>query len=903
MGGCAMKTILNYVILLVVVVCLVLSGNVHAKEHDIEELIAALSAPNFGVSSQATDALVELGNQAVPALEELLAKSNDQVVRLKALVTLRRIGTVETIGPLSLGLLDSSEVNRKFAEEALAELSNFGVASYQQMLIASNSKLSTSAIDLLLNAGWSYQDIIQYLFDQFYTSSENTQKNIMRVFGELGSNGAAAVPELLDLISDDNLSTIVRLAGLDVLKKIDVAAISLQNWTIGLTSTCIGNYRRLYWTAFDALVEGGKNSVPLLVNLLESQDPELRNRAAIILGEIGPQADSAIPALQKAISDPEWYIRAEAANALGRIDSKNFDSQLMDSIALTPPARADQDVLLADLGNEVKINNGLISINIGKKNARVTRLVVNGQNLVSSKGGYFDANAPDYFNINADKFEVVQSDPDMVHVKGIKYSNSAATPFEIESHYILRRGDSGYYAFLVYRHNSNFRAELVQTRQVIRVDINLMPNMIVSNNRQGQLPTPHMLSSAENVMDATDRLADGSVYTKYNWAMYEGEHYVHGFAGNNIGLWVIKGSNEYQPSGPIKQNLTVHSENVVLAMLHSTHYGSKAVWLAPNSGWEKIYGPFFVYVNTGTNLAELWTDAKVRAEHERQSWPYDWLDIQGYDTARGHVSGRLTLTDGSIPEGAWVILGEPTTRWEAQAKDYLYWSTVETDGSFTIANVRPGQYKLWAWGAGVLGELEYPGISVTANSITTLEPIIWEPLSYGTLIWEIGIPDRSAAEFLAADHYRNWGLWFEYPTYFPKGVNYYPGISDYTEDWNYVQPAVVPGKYGNQQADPWRIYFRLPDQPTKETAVLTIAIAGTGGINLDVLVNGQKIATRYYSADGSVHRSGVSGIYHLEQLEFDSNLVQPGENIVELQAYGTNSLSSGIIYDYLRLEI
>ena len=50
------------------------------------------------------------------------------------------------------------------------------------------------------------------------------------------------------------------------------------------------------------------------------------------------------------------------------------------------------------------------------------------------------------------------------------------------------------------------------------------------------------------------------------------------------------------------------------------------------------------------------------------------------------------------------------------------------------------------------------------------------------------MPDRSAAEFRHGDHYWQWGLYNLYPQEFPNGVNFVVGKSDWTKDWNYVQP-------------------------------------------------------------------------------------------------------------------
>lgn len=61
---------------------------------------------------------------------------------------------------------------------------------------------------------------------------------------------------------------------------------------------------------------GDVQSEPAMLSALESQDGELRIRAAAALGTVGSLA--CVPALIRALRDSEWEVRAQAAAALGR---------------------------------------------------------------------------------------------------------------------------------------------------------------------------------------------------------------------------------------------------------------------------------------------------------------------------------------------------------------------------------------------------------------------------------------------------------------------------------------------------------------------------------------------------------------------------------------------------------
>lgn len=67
----------------------------------------------------------------------------------------------------------------------------------------------------------------------------------------------------------------------------------------------------------ELFVRGGKRSVPLMVEKLADRD--VRYWAAIVLGELGPEAKDAAPALAKALADERPEVRLQVLIALGQI--------------------------------------------------------------------------------------------------------------------------------------------------------------------------------------------------------------------------------------------------------------------------------------------------------------------------------------------------------------------------------------------------------------------------------------------------------------------------------------------------------------------------------------------------------------------------------------------------------
>jgi len=65
----------------------------------------------------------------------------------------------------------------------------------------------------------------------------------------------------------------------------------------------------------------GKEALEAGPDLVECLTKEqlVRQTAALALGNIGPEARAAIPALTNALNDPAWSVRRQAAIALGQI--------------------------------------------------------------------------------------------------------------------------------------------------------------------------------------------------------------------------------------------------------------------------------------------------------------------------------------------------------------------------------------------------------------------------------------------------------------------------------------------------------------------------------------------------------------------------------------------------------
>ncbi len=256
----------------------------------------------------------------------------------------------------------------------------------------------------------------------------------------------------------------------------------------------------------------------------------------------------------------------------------------------------------------------------------------------------------------------------------------------------------------------------------------------------------------------------------------------------------------------------------------------------------------------------------------------------------------------------WPGFGVPRiVDWQNDAKYYEFWVRGDARGRFTIPNVRAGNYTLHAIADGVLGEFTLTNVAIAAGQTLDLGKLNWQPVRHGRQLWDIGIPNRSGSEFFKGDDYYHWGWYLEYAKLFTNDVNYVVGKSDFRKDWFFEQvphnedPLNTDG-HGRGRETTWSIAFKLPAAPHGRTT-LRLAICGAGARNLAASVNGQSIGSvtnLVYNA--TINRDGIAGSWSEHDLAFDASLMKAGENVMKLTV-PAGTLTSGVLYDYLRLEL
>jgi rhamnogalacturonan endolyase len=533
------------------------------------------------------------------------------------------------------------------------------------------------------------------------------------------------------------------------------------------------------------------------------------------------------------------------------------------------------------------MSNGLISICISS-GGMVTSLNYKGKDLIS--GGkfyldYTDSASNKAFDPNAIRIEKQNSD-----YAEVVYSKTTG-PVILEQGYILRKNVSGIYTYVTVQGTAT-AIKIREMRIGYRVNPELFTYGYVSDRMQGQLPSVADMEAANStpIMDATYKLSNGTIYTKYNWTNYIVQDSVHGIMSKSYGIWAIPVSHEYVNGGPMKQELTVHATNktpIVLQMLQGEHMGASAQTF--RKGDEKIYGPFFIYVNSGISYNDMIADAKKQAHVQKSQWPFQWFTNSLFPLARTTVSGNINITAGLNKDNIQVVLAQPGIDIFDQGKQYIYWGLTDENGNYCIKNVRSGTYTLYCY--ATTGEVtdEFSKDNMVVSGITTrLDTIKWRPIKYENLLWLIGENDRMSTGFHYSDTIRQYGLY----TLPPADLNYVIGTSKPENDWYYAQTKVGS----------WTITFNNLKISTGN-AVLTASIAGASATpNVDVYVNGVKKTSWSFTNDPCVYRSAVlGGRHHIKTLTFPASDLVVGQNTIKLNMNRIGS-RGGVIYDCIKLE-
>ncbi|MDE5839559.1 MAG: hypothetical protein K2H49_01425, partial [Muribaculaceae bacterium] len=541
---------------------------------------------------------------------------------------------------------------------------------------------------------------------------------------------------------------------------------------------------------------------------------------------------------------------------------------------------------------------GIITLNIDAKGmAKTMKHPSNGSaNILGNNGIYFDYTTNKNRALSAGSARIVRNDDDYAEVVYTSAANDALPTYE--HGYILRKGESGVYTYVIVHGNSKSGdtskggvGPVKETRVCTRLASDFLDGY-VDDQMQGMIPSNAEMAVAEknSVQDATYYLSDGSIYTKYNWAQFIDRDDFHGLMNGKVGVWNIPVSYEWLNGGPMRQELTVHATSkspITIQMIQGEHLGASSQTY--EDGHTQIFGPFMIYVNDSESREEMIADARAKARQLKAEWPFTWFENQYYPLDRATVTGKIDITTGQKAGDVKVVLAAPGSNLLRQGGNYIYWGVTDADGNFSIPAVRKGNYSLYAYATTgtITDELCVDDIEI-AESSTDLGSIEWSPVTLEHQLWNIGENNRLADGFNCSDRPRAYEAW----QWQPANIEYTIGKSNPSEDWYNAQT-----KNGK-----WTVKFNL-DREYEGDAMLTASIAGVSNSpQIAVSVNGNNKETWSLKDDGSIRRSAtLAGRHLVKSISFPASELKLGENEITFTASNCKD-KSGVLYDCIKLE-
>ena len=900
-------------------------------------------APDVFTTGQAVAEVETYGSQAVRSAAKDALK-----------IKVEKYG--EKLKPLMQEILSSSDMRVRLALINIIEVSSiledkWVVHAVEPMLVDDSFYVRKAAIQCLQARGYSKINIVGRLTRLLDSGDLVEVLAAARTLSEIGPDAENAVPKLLKIVRNESYSNELRCWALRAVWNTDESCLLPKDWAIVLFLNPGDVHRHLLNVAMNRLEISGDDAVPVLIELLKNSSSEVRIRAAQIAEMSGTDDSRLINILENKLDDEQWSVRWQAAKALKSIEPENTKClKVLEEIEWFRNKEPQKDIVVTKQGDETLIDNGILQMVFNKNSYNPGPEIVRrgewGPNLFSAKWieqmmAFKDSRAENILErswfqkvfgapVNK-KFEgrLVYSDSDYADYAFV-FPATDSVFIEWEQHYVLRRGNSGFYMYITARNVSGKTYEdsvdprsdnsIGEFRLLLTPTWDIYDTIMMHDKLKGPAKytfTPQGFMPYPDIYQCTYRVPSGSIDAKHEWDNYELESNVIGLCNQEQGIWFIMPDfDSVDGSMPL---LHVNSVNRNMFVIHceGKYYVNAATKMTAD--FQKFYGPYYFYINSGDSREELWVDAKRQADQEIANWPYKWVTDKKYHQ-RGKVKGTVSIDGIDDVEDAWVILSMPRDdapddyygEWLLNTNPYKYWAKTSEDGSFEIDNVMADDYSIFVWKEGVFGELRKDDVTVVENKITEVGNLILNPINKGSRLWQIGIPNRTVTEFKNGNNFHQWDNYIRYQECFPDGVNYTVGKSDYREDWNYIQPAAVKDQW---KPTTWTINFDLNKEADSD-GLLTIVCIGRYA-EMDVIVNDNKVGEieiMQRRIGANIRSAPYDELYHKE-FKVDKELLNEGRNSI-LLTFDKNindesdaselhfkKWTSYMAYDFIRFEM
>lgn len=547
---------------------------------------------------------------------------------------------------------------------------------------------------------------------------------------------------------------------------------------------------------------------------------------------------------------------------------------------------------IEDSNKELSLSNNEVQITFTKQ-GYVTKLLYKGKNVLEDLAGEphdRDKNYSFYCDyhmdgktrhMHIDQTKTIENNDQMIHVAFI----DSKSELGIEYHIILKNNDSGIYSYVKAWNNTDHPLKVNELRTVYRFNQGLF-NWSTNGVRFGRQPSSKEMLRGKKFQDETYRMKRGAlfsnsqIYSKYDYAGYYKDTDFWGQAGNNFGAWLITPNKSFYGSGPLNQDLMIHYDGLILNYLFSEHFG-KGLNVLPTD-FKKMYGPWCLYLNNGS-----FEDVVKRSKKEKQAWPYSWLDDLDYPLELSDVVGQISSAVSKKYEIILISNTKDKKTFIEQQNSNTYYVETDKNGKFSLKNIQPDSYSLYAYaldGTDLDEHLLIKDISINQRKIDLGE---FEIHPSTKSIWQIGYPSHTTDGFKYSDQLRNY-VWQELV---PNNLTY---RIDKNDDWYYLQ----------NDSGKWNIEFSSNNLSNKNL-LLKVALAGAtqkqmdqgNGVLININLNGKKIFSERFENDRAAYRSALkSGRYHLIIVLITYNQLK--QNQVNTISFTTDGY---LMYDAIQL--
>jgi hypothetical protein len=594
----------------------------------------------------------------------------------------------------------------------------------------------------------------------------------------------------------------------------------------------------------------------------------------------------------------------------------------------------DPNRLIQEYTNYVILKNGIIEAKIDKNTSNLVSMKVNGVETLyvttstSRTGGYYDfVTSQGFEQISGATFSIKEETADYIDISLFRpYTpGTNVTRCDVDIHYVLKKGDAGLYTYSILKHKATYPDfDMGSWRQVLWIDNTVTDRICVNDLKTWDMPQPTDTwspTSIAEIIKIESGVRAGKYDGKYQFSesLYSLKAYGHSTNKNSLGIWAVTGNHEYFSGGPTSQDLN-SAAGIIHILMNGVHYNSIGFQVSQGEEWSKIYGPYLIYANQKTTATANWDDAKARADQDAAEWPFSWLtNTPEYPLAggRGNITGNFSITDPSKSDvnggGAWIgvtkLSPDSGGNWQFEEENYQYWVQTDASGNFNIKNVRPGTYTLFAYKDGTTGEYRQETVVVTAATTTNIGNINWAiPRNNGKMVFEIGAPNRTAAEYKFGDFdYCEGFVEKKFATTFTNPIEYNVEEKNWATALSYVHSSYF-NTDGTKSVWDWNVNFNLTGTiPTTGNAKLTIAYASSDHAQNWIFINGSRVtpSSGYYPPNGDGNaflRQSNHAKYGLATFDIPYSKLKTGKNTIKLQMPSTSSGGNHVMYDYISLE-